>query len=61
LAADLTPTPYTFDKFTVTGKVRSTEDFNKAELTGIPVVLGPVKTGTFTNALSMDQSIVSWG
>jgi hypothetical protein len=52
--------PYVFDRFEVTGKVASTDAFNRAEATGEPVRLGPVRTGMRRNELALDQAIVTW-
>jgi murein DD-endopeptidase MepM/ murein hydrolase activator NlpD len=52
--------PYTFNAFTVTGKVASTDAFNEAELNGTPAKLGPVTKGPRRNELPLDQVIVSW-
>ena len=53
--------PYTFNAFTITGRVASTDAFNEAELNGTPAKLGPVKTGPRRNELPLDQVIVTWG
>ena len=52
--------PYVFDRYTITGRVASTDAFDHAELTGSPVRLGAVRTGVRRNALSLDQVIVKW-
>jgi peptidase M23-like protein len=52
--------PYVFDRYTITGRVASTDAFNHAELTGSPVRLGAVRTGVRRNALSLDQVILTW-
>lgn len=52
--------PYVFDRYTITGRVASTDAFNHAEETGTPVRLGPVRTGARSNALSLDQVIITW-
>jgi hypothetical protein len=44
----------------MTGRVASTEAFDRAEEIGDPVQLGPVRTGTRRNELSLDQVIVTW-
>jgi murein DD-endopeptidase MepM/ murein hydrolase activator NlpD len=52
--------PYVFSSFDITGRVASTEAFDRAEATGDPVQLGPVRTGMRRNELSLDQVIVTW-
>jgi peptidase M23-like protein len=52
--------PYVFSRFKVTGRVASTAAFNRAEATGAPVRLGPVRTGRRRNELALDQVIVTW-
>ena len=52
--------PYVFSRFDVTGRVASTKAFNRAEATGAPVRLGPVRTGPRRNQLALDQVIVTW-
>jgi hypothetical protein len=52
--------PYVFSNYTVTGRVASTAAFNRAETTGVPVRLAPVRTGPRRNELPLDQLIVSW-
>jgi murein DD-endopeptidase MepM/ murein hydrolase activator NlpD len=52
--------PYVFDAFDVTGRIASTDAFNRAEATGEPARLGPVRTGPRRNELTMDQLIVTW-
>jgi murein DD-endopeptidase MepM/ murein hydrolase activator NlpD len=52
--------PYVFSNYTVTGRVASTAAFNRAEATGTPVRLGPVRTGPRRNQLPLDQVIVTW-
>jgi hypothetical protein len=44
----------------VTGRVASTAAFNRAEATGAPARLGPVRTGRRRNELALDQVIVTW-
>jgi hypothetical protein len=53
--------PYVFDRFTITGRIASTEAFNHAEETGEPARMGPVVVGPRTNALPLDQVVVTWG
>jgi hypothetical protein len=52
--------PYVFEGFDVTGRVASTEAFDRAEATGDPVRLRPVRTGPRRNQLALDQVIVTW-
>jgi hypothetical protein len=52
--------PYVFSSFEITGRVASTRAFNRAEATGTPVRLGPVRTGPRRNELALDQVIVTW-
>jgi murein DD-endopeptidase MepM/ murein hydrolase activator NlpD len=52
--------PYVFSSFEVTGRVASTDAFNRAEATGEPVRLGRVRTGPRRNELALDQVIVTW-
>src|SRR5215207_1229993 len=52
--------PYVFSGFDVTGRVASTEAFDRAEATGDPVELRRVRTGTRRNQLSLDQVVVTW-
>lgn len=52
--------PYVFDAFDVTGRIASTDAFNRAEATGEPARLGRVRTGPRRNELTMDQYIVTW-
>lgn len=52
--------PYVFDRFTVTGKIASTDAFNRAEATGEPARMGPVRLGQRAGELPLDQVIVSW-
>jgi hypothetical protein len=52
--------PYVFNRFTITGKIASTAAFNHAEETGQPPKLGPVRTGSRHDELSLDQVIVTW-
>ena len=51
--------PYVFSRFRVTGRIASTDAFNRAEATGSPVRLGPVRTGPRRNRLPLDQVIVT--
>jgi hypothetical protein len=52
--------PYVFDSFDVTGRIASTDAFNRAEATGEPARLGRVRTGPRRNELALDQLIVTW-
>jgi hypothetical protein len=52
--------PYLFSRYEVTGRVASTAAFNRAETTGAPVRLGPVRTGRRRNELPLDRVIVTW-
>jgi hypothetical protein len=52
--------PYVFSGFDVTGRVASTEAFDRAEATGDPVQLRRVRTGIRRNELPLDQVIVTW-
>ena len=52
--------PYVFSGFDVTGRVASTEAFDRAEATGDPVRLRRVRTGIRRNQLPLDQVIVTW-
>ena len=52
--------PYVFSGFDVTGRVASTEAFDRAEATGDPVRLRRVRTGGRRNQLPLDQVIVTW-
>jgi murein DD-endopeptidase MepM/ murein hydrolase activator NlpD len=52
--------PYVFSSFDITGRVASTEAFDRAEATGDPARLGRVRTGIRHNQLPLDQVIVTW-
>jgi hypothetical protein len=52
--------PYVFDNFDVTGRIASTDAFNRAEATGEPARLGRVRTGPRRDELPLDQAIVTW-
>ena len=52
--------PYVFSRFRVTGRVASTAAFDRAEATGEPVQLRPVRTGPRRSRLPLDQVIVTW-
>jgi hypothetical protein len=52
--------PYVFDRFTVTRQVASTKAFDRAEETGEPARMRPVRTGPRVRELPLDQVIVAW-
>lgn len=53
--------PYLYDRFTITGQVAGTTDFDAAEGTGIPLVTVPgVPTTEHTDQLVLDQNIVTF-
>jgi hypothetical protein len=52
--------PYVFSGFDVTGRIASTEAFDRAEATGDPAQLRPVRTGMRRKKLPLDQLIVTW-
>lgn len=52
--------PQVFSSFDVTGRVASTEAFDRAEATGEPARRRAVRTGARRNALPLDQVIVTW-
>lgn len=52
--------PYVFARFDVTGRVASTAAFNRAEATGEPARMGPVRTGERRRQLPLDQVVVTW-
>jgi Peptidase family M23 len=52
--------PYVFDAFDVTGRIASTDAFNRAEATGEPARLGRVRAGPRRDELALDQVIVTW-
>jgi murein DD-endopeptidase MepM/ murein hydrolase activator NlpD len=53
--------PYVYDRFSVTGQVASTADFDAAESNGIPLALVPrVATTQHTDQLPLDQNIVTF-
>jgi len=52
--------PFTFKRFTVTGRIASTDAFNRAEENGTPARLGRVRTGARHDELSLDQLILTW-
>lgn len=53
--------PALYDRFTVTGQVASTADFDAAEGTGVPLVLVPGRTPSdHTDQMILDQNIVTF-
>lgn len=53
--------PYLYDRFTTTGQVASTEDFDAAEATGVPLVLiADTSTRDHTDQMVLDQNIVTF-
>jgi hypothetical protein len=52
--------PFVFDSVDVTGRIASTDAFNRAEATGEPARLGRIRTGPRRNELTLDQVIVTW-
>jgi murein DD-endopeptidase MepM/ murein hydrolase activator NlpD len=52
--------PYVFDGFDITGRVASTAAFDKAEATGQPARMRPVRTGPRRDELPLDQVLVTW-
>jgi hypothetical protein len=54
--------PYVFDSFTITAVDEAgTEDFDKAEATGVPLTLTPrVPPQKLENVLPLDLSVVDW-
>jgi hypothetical protein len=53
--------PYLYDRFTVTGQVASTADFDASEGKGIPLVTVPgVHSEEHTDQLILDQNVVSF-
>jgi murein DD-endopeptidase MepM/ murein hydrolase activator NlpD len=54
--------PYLIDSFTVTGQSAGTDSFNEAEADGTPLEVTPVDPAkTVTEAMPLDQSVVSFG
>ena len=54
--------PYLNDKFSITGQVASTADFDRSEGTGVPLVTVPgLQTTEHSDQLVMDQNIVTFG
>jgi hypothetical protein len=54
--------PYGIDSFTVTGQSAGTDAFNEAEADGTPLEVIPVDPAkTVTEAMALDQSVVSFG
>ena len=53
--------PYVYDRFTLTGQVASTSDFDASEGTGVPLVTVPgLQPTTHTNQLVLDQNLVTF-
>ncbi len=53
--------PYLYDRFTVTGQVASTADFDASEGTGIPLVTRPgIRPTEHTDQLILDQNLVTF-
>jgi len=52
--------PYTFSRYRVTGRIASTDAFNRAEEDGTPARRGPVRVGVRRNELSLDRLILTW-
>jgi murein DD-endopeptidase MepM/ murein hydrolase activator NlpD len=53
--------PALYDRFTVTGQVASTADFDAAEGKGVPLVLMPGRTSSdHTDQMILDQNIVTF-
>jgi Peptidase family M23 len=54
--------PYLYDHFTLTGQVASTEDFDKSEGTGVPLVtVAGVAPTEHSDQLILDQNLVTFG
>ncbi|MDO3634245.1 M23 family metallopeptidase [Mycolicibacterium arseniciresistens] len=54
--------PYLYDRFTLTGQVASTADFDASEGEGVPLVTVPgVDRAEHTDQLILDQNIVDFG
>lgn len=53
--------PYLYDRFTVTGQVASTADFDASEGTGVPLALVPDATRTeHADQMVLDQNLVTF-
>lgn len=53
--------PSVTDRFTITGQVASTADFDRSEGTGVPLVLAPgAPVGERSNAMVLDQLLVTF-
>lgn len=53
--------PYLYDRFTLTGQVASTADFDTSEATGAPLVLVPgVSPTEHTGEMVLDQNLVTF-
>jgi hypothetical protein len=54
--------PYLYDRFTLTGQVATTADFDAAESTGVPLVTVPgVRPSEHADQLILDQNLVTLG
>jgi hypothetical protein len=54
--------PYLYDRFSLTGQVASTADFDASEAEGVPLVTAPgVDRTEHTDQLILDQNIVDFG
>jgi Peptidase family M23 len=54
--------PYLYDHFTLTGQVASTEDFDKSEGAGIPLVtVAGIAPTEHSDQLILDQNLVTFG
>jgi hypothetical protein len=53
--------PYLYDRFTITGQVASTADFDASEATGVPLVTVPgIQPSEHSNQLILDQNLVTF-
>jgi len=53
--------PYLYDRFTLTGQVASTADFDASEGKGVPLVTVPgVQPSQHTDQLILDQNLVTF-
>jgi hypothetical protein len=53
--------PYLYDRFTITGQVASTADFDASEGTGVPLVTVPgIQPSRHSNQLILDQNLVTF-
>jgi hypothetical protein len=54
--------PYLYGRFTITGQVASTADFDASEGTGIPLVTMPgIQPSEHTDQMILDQNVVTFG